>query len=131
MAESPPAGGLSAFKGMIHAALTAARRALAVCHRALESVDVPLAPWTKLAEARSRRPEFAPWLAPPDVPLRPIHGDAHAGNVLPGPVWHDWEDAQLGCVEWDLACLVAPGRDSIPGLSERNAVRLEWLRSRR
>jgi hypothetical protein len=25
-------------------------------------------------------------------------------------VWHDREDAQLACVEWDLACLVAPGR---------------------
>ena len=108
------------------------------------------------------------------VLLRPVHGDAHAGNVLPGPVWHDWEDAQLGCVEWDLACLVAPGRtlgtdfgwgeailagyggpydpelldrlvaartvqqcayglvlgDAIPGLPERLARRVEWLRSR-
>jgi hypothetical protein len=89
-------------------------RALADCHRALAEVDVPLAPWTKLTEARARLPVehawLAPFLEPPDVPLRPTHGDAHAGNVLPGPAWHDWEDAQLGCVEWDLACLVAPGR---------------------
>jgi hypothetical protein len=92
--------------------------ALAHCHRALARIDVALAPWTKLAEARSRLPELAPdardllapFLEPPDTRLRPVHGDAHAGNVLPGPVWHDWEDAQLGCVEWDLACLVAPSR---------------------
>ena len=144
----------------------------------METVDVALEPWTKLAEARSRLDGAHAWLArfldPPDAPLRPVHGDAHAGNVLPGPVWHDWEDAQLGCVEWDLACLVAPGRvmgtdfgygeeilaaydapydatllercvaartaqqtvyglilgDAIPGLPQRVALRLEWLRSR-
>jgi hypothetical protein len=42
--------------------------------------------------------------------VRPVHEDAHFANVLGGPVWHDWEDAQLACVEWDLACLVARGR---------------------
>jgi Ser/Thr protein kinase RdoA (MazF antagonist) len=96
----------------------AAGRALAACHRALTGVDASLRPWAKLEEARRRLPLLAPaersllapHLEPPDGPLRPIHGDAHAGNVLPGPAWHDWEDAQLGCVEWDLACLVAPGR---------------------
>jgi hypothetical protein len=95
-----------------------AGRSLAACHRALTGVEVPLRPWAKLEEARSRFPRLAPadrallaaHLEPLDGPLRPIHGDAHAGNVLPGPAWHDWEDAQLGWVEWDLACLVAPGR---------------------
>jgi hypothetical protein len=158
-------------------------RALARCHRALAGIDAPLRPWAKLAEARSRLPQLdpdarallAPRLEPPGAPLRPVHGDAHAGNVLPGPVWHDWEDAQLACVEWDLACLVAPGRvmgmdfghadailaaydapydadlldrciaartaqqavyglllgDTFPGLPERVAVRLEWLRMAR
>jgi len=132
-----------------------------------------LRPWAKLSEARERCTDarLLRFLGPPDVPLVPVHGDAHAGNVLPGPVWHDWEDAQLGCVEWDLACLVAPGRvvggdfgygeeilagydapcdpvlldtcvakrtaqqavyglllgDTIPGLPERVAARLEWL----
>lgn len=161
----------------------AAGRALAACHRALAGdVRVPLERWPRLAATRARlarlqpaaRAVLAPLLAPPDGPLRPIHGDAHAGNVLPGPVWHDWEEAQLGCVEWDLACLVAPGRvagtdfghgeavlagydepydaarldrcviartaqqtvdglllgDAVPGLPERVAMRLEWLRSR-
>jgi aminoglycoside phosphotransferase (APT) family kinase protein len=93
-------------------------RALADCHRALAAIRVPLRRWAKLAHARAQLPRvdadaralLAPFLEPPDTPLRAVHGDAHAGNVLPGPVWHDWEDAQLGCVEWDLACLVAPGR---------------------
>jgi hypothetical protein len=97
----------------------AAGRALAACHRALAGgLGVKLAPWAKLADARARLAQLAPGrravlaahLEPPDGPLQPVHGDSHAGNMLPGPVWHDWEDAQLGCVEWDLACLVAPGR---------------------
>jgi hypothetical protein len=96
----------------------AAGRSLAACHRALAGVEVSLRPWAKLEKARRGLSRLAPadrallatHLEPPDGPLRPIHGDAHAGNVLPGPAWHDWEDAQLGWVEWDLACLVAPGR---------------------
>lgn len=96
----------------------AAGRSLAACHRALACMEVSLRPWAKLEEARSLLPRvaladralLAPHLEPPPGPLRPIHGDAHAGNVLPGPVWHDWEDAQLGWIEWDLACVVAPGR---------------------
>jgi hypothetical protein len=96
----------------------AAGRGLAACHRALTRLEVALRPWAKLEHARrclprlarAERDVLAPHLEPPDGPLRPIHGDAHAGNVLPGPAWHDWEDAQLGWVEWDLACLVAPGR---------------------
>ncbi len=37
-----------------------------------------------------------------------VHGDAHIGNVLAtarGAVWTDWEDAFVGPVEFDLACL--------------------------
>lgn len=40
--------------------------------------------------------------------FQPVHGDAHIGNVLAttrGPLWTDWEDAFLGPVEFDLACL--------------------------
>lgn len=40
--------------------------------------------------------------------LQAVHGDAHIGNVLTtarGPAWTDWEDAFLGPVEWDIACL--------------------------
>ncbi|HUR50842.1 MAG TPA: aminoglycoside phosphotransferase family protein [Mycobacteriales bacterium] len=39
-------------------------------------------------------------------PRRPLHGDAHTGNVLmssTGPRWIDFEDVCAGPVEWDLA----------------------------
>jgi hypothetical protein len=39
-------------------------------------------------------------------PRRPLHGDAHTGNVLltpDGPRWTDFEDVCAGPVEWDLA----------------------------
>lgn len=43
-----------------------------------------------------------------ELPVRPVHGDAHLGNVLSaagGPLWNDWEDAHLSPLAWDLACL--------------------------
>lgn len=46
------------------------------------------------------------------LPVRPLHGDAHAGNLLRTPaglLWTDLEDTLAGPVEWDLACLVASG----------------------
>jgi len=39
-------------------------------------------------------------------PRRPLHGDAHPGNVLltaDGPRWTDFEDTCVGPIEWDLA----------------------------
>ena len=42
------------------------------------------------------------------LPVRALHGDAHAGNVLRAPdglLWIDFEDTCRGPVEWDLACL--------------------------
>jgi hypothetical protein len=60
-----------------------------------------LAAWEQgeqvVASARARTASF-----------QTIHGDAHLGNALAttrGAVWTDWEDAFLGPVEWDLACL--------------------------
>ena len=41
-------------------------------------------------------------------PRRPLHGDAHLGNVLmtpDGPWWTDFEDVCAGPAEWDLASL--------------------------
>ena len=41
-------------------------------------------------------------------PRRPLHGDAHTGNVLmtpAGPLWTDFEDVCAGPVEWDLASM--------------------------
>jgi len=42
--------------------------------------------------------------------VRPLHGDAHRGNLLRTPsglLWTDFEDTCAGPVEWDLACLIA------------------------
>lgn len=47
------------------------------------------------------------------TPLQLIHGDAHLNNALNtahGMRWHDWEDAFLGPIEWDLACVVSGAR---------------------
>lgn len=42
----------------------------------------------------------------PDGPAQALHGDAHLGNCLPGPLWHDFETACLGPRELDLAALL-------------------------
>jgi hypothetical protein len=50
-----------------------------------------------VADARGRSASF-----------QPVHGDAHINNVLAthrGVLWTDWEDAFLGPVEFDIACL--------------------------
>ncbi len=44
---------------------------------------------------------------------RPLHGDAHYGNLWKssnGPIWGDFEDCCAGPIEWDLACLTASSR---------------------
>jgi len=42
-------------------------------------------------------------------PIQALHGDAHVGNMLVPrggePLWSDFEDACVGPVAWDLACL--------------------------
>lgn len=43
----------------------------------------------------------------PEAEARPLHGDAHLGNVLAPDRWLDFEDTCADPVEWDLACLVA------------------------
>jgi Ser/Thr protein kinase RdoA (MazF antagonist) len=42
---------------------------------------------------------------PIDGPAQALHGDAHLGNCLPGPLWHDFETACRGPREFDLAAL--------------------------
>jgi aminoglycoside phosphotransferase (APT) family kinase protein len=49
-------------------------------------------------------------------PLQPVHGDAHAGNVLATPqglLWNDFEDISLGPVAWDLTSLAMTGEDAL------------------
>jgi thiamine kinase-like enzyme len=53
-------------------------------------------------------------------PRRPLHGDAHTGNILStrsGPLWMDFEDVCSGPLEWDLASrtLTADYIDAYPG----------------
>ncbi|MEV6911753.1 phosphotransferase [Amycolatopsis sp. NPDC051071] len=46
----------------------------------------------------------------PDDSPRPLHGDAHSGNVVAtaaGPCWLDFEDTWRGPLGWDLAVLYA------------------------
>lgn len=67
-------------------------------------------------------------------PQRPLHGDAHTGNVLntsAGPRWMDFEDVCAGPVEWDLASrsLDANYVDAYPGEIDRD--RLEDCRDLR
>ncbi|HVE63845.1 MAG TPA: aminoglycoside phosphotransferase family protein [Mycobacteriales bacterium] len=67
-------------------------------------------------------------------PRRPLHGDAHLGNVLhtsAGPRWIDFEDVCVGPVEWDLASrtVTAAMVDAYPGELDRE--RLEECRDLR
>ncbi|MEK7951005.1 aminoglycoside phosphotransferase family protein [Luteolibacter soli] len=43
------------------------------------------------------------------LPHRPLHGDAHYGNLMnttDGLLWTDWEDTFAGPVEWDLSSII-------------------------
>lgn len=67
-------------------------------------------------------------------PRRPIHGDAHTGNILTtasGPLWMDFEDVCTGPIEWDLASrtLTDDFVDAYPGEVDRE--RLEDCRDLR
>lgn len=86
-------------------------------HAALASYDADLpvlvGPLTDIASAMAVSSEpllhrAAAVLVPLAMawPRRPLHGDAHTGNVLltpAGPRWTDLEDVCAGPVEWDLA----------------------------
>lgn len=67
-------------------------------------------------------------------PRRPLHGDAHTGNVLmtpDGPRWIDFEDVCVGPVEWDLASMTLTDEavEAYPGEVDRT--RLEECRDLR
>jgi Phosphotransferase enzyme family len=103
-----------------------AGRSLRALHRTLATATVPLPGFERLDElalvieglpasphvdavraAHARLHETS-------LPRRPLHGDAHFGNVLwtrGGPLWTDLENACLGPVEYDLAALAWRGMD--------------------
>jgi hypothetical protein len=65
--------------------------------------------------------------------MQAIHGDAHLGNCLPGPLWHDFETACRGPRELDLAALALswrargdePSRAALTGYGDHDAELLE------
>lgn len=62
----------------------------------------------RLERAWERADAIVASVAARTMSFQAVHGDAHLGNVLStdrGPVWADWEDAFVGPVEYDLACL--------------------------
>lgn len=102
----------------------AAMRGLREVHEALAEFDGVLPSADRLDEVRSvlaampasdyaseaelnELRTFARRLEP--FPGRPIHGDAHVGNVLCPPdgrqLWTDFENAAVGPVEYDLAAM--------------------------
>jgi Ser/Thr protein kinase RdoA (MazF antagonist) len=88
----------------LHSALAAYEGELPTCDR-LDEVRRLLATFEQTEEIVRLR-ALADRLDPLDG--RPIHGDAHLGNVLwtpEGPLWGDLENVCRGPVEYDLACL--------------------------
>jgi Ser/Thr protein kinase RdoA (MazF antagonist) len=66
-----------------------------------------------VATLRAALARLRPAVTDPALPVQPLHGDAHAGNLLltqTGPRWTDFEDTCSGPLLWDLACLVASAR---------------------
>ncbi|HWI88450.1 MAG TPA: aminoglycoside phosphotransferase family protein [Sphingomicrobium sp.] len=77
--------------------------------------------YTELREQLSRR----------ELDLRPLHGDAHLGNVLltnPGAVWMDLDDVCTGPLEWDVACLPGEAWAEFPGIDRELVQLLNALR---
>ncbi len=106
-----PAAGLAALLGGLHEALRDHGGELPA-RGPLDDVDAALELLGRPPDLVRRRADLVARL--PDVPVRPLHGDAHAGNVLltdAGPVWNDFEDAWLGPPAWDLACAGLTGAD--------------------
>jgi thiamine kinase-like enzyme len=103
-----------------------AGRALRSCHQALKTFSGNLPILALLTEAMQLLVSVATAFSPADadllmqigersvqrlsrLPMQPLHGDSHSGNVLntaQGVLWTDWEDTFVGPIEWDLACLV-------------------------
>ncbi len=125
----------------------AAGAALRRAHELLVDYDAPLPRWGGFAEAREvlarvrvdglmdeddlarvdaaweRAERIVEDAESRSAAFQAVHGDAHIGNVLAtqrGPLWTDWEDAFVGPIEFDIACLSALGL-------VRNVQVIPWL----
>lgn len=98
---------------------------LRTCHQALQNFRGELPVLERIREAERLLDQVSPVLHPRDaemlhrvsqrwqgkfeqLPMQPVHGDAHLGNFLntkQGLVLGDWEDTFIGPVGWDFACL--------------------------
>lgn len=87
--------------------------------RGLERIEragdiLPRSDLTLLQETYKR---LLPQLNNPVGLLQPLHGDAHALNLIPtadGLLWNDFEDTCMGSVAWDLINLDDEGRAAYP-----------------
>lgn len=120
-------------------------RLLGTLHEALADcpLDLPLlvGPLTDVTSALTLSDDPALHVAAARIlpltktwPRRPLHGDAHRGNVLvtaDGPRFMDFEDVCVGPLEWDLAStsLTDDSVDAYPEPVDR--VRLEECRALR
>jgi thiamine kinase-like enzyme len=128
-------------------ALSRVHQALADCPSELPNF------WVKIDQCRNslQTPSALPALAPGDrqfllsvyrslraaldplpVPLVPILGDAHLGNVFitsDGALWNDFEDACLGPREWDIGFLPEAELPAFEPLNRDALVELAYLRS--
>ncbi|MCY1082534.1 phosphotransferase [Archangium lansingense] len=103
------------------------------CLALLEENPGPLAPadlervrgeWTVLQPVLSSREGFAK--AFPNVSVQPIHGDAPSYNIIrttSGVRYADFEDVNLGPVEWDLSFLGPEGAAVYNAAAARAGVR--------
>lgn len=110
-----------------------AGRKLAACHRALVSYPEGALPWMgaweearavkdraltsphldaaerrQLARGFERAERIVEGAPERSASMQAVHGDAHLGNALGtarSVLWTDWEDAFVGPIEHDLACL--------------------------
>jgi hypothetical protein len=113
----PTAADCSAMLPDLHAALRAypgelppLRPAVIDPVRWLGLVDEAGLSAADLAALHAAADRLAPFLDAPDD-VQPLHGDAHAGNLVAtrdGLVWIDFEDVCHGPVEWDLATMGDP-----------------------
>jgi Phosphotransferase enzyme family len=70
---------------------------------------------------------LSPKLENPGGSLQPLHGDAHARNLIltaKGLLWNDFEDTCMGLVEWDLVNLDNAGRKAYAEIAEPEMVEI-------